>query len=472
MSKKLSFFGSAFYYTIGVVAAQGTTFLALMILARLMSPEDYGLLSLYGTWASVFGTIVGIQAHGSLNNARIDYGKENLDKYTSASFGLGALSMLVVLGVLLIFQNPLSSIMRFPAWVLVLCLFQGFFSYCIQHIAQKYRVQNRPGPFIGWTASVAVLRLVLSVGIVLAYRNSGANDLYYGDIYGSFFAYAAVGVAAIVVIIAKGKVLFNAKWWKYCFLISMPFVLSGLANLVLGQSDRYMLIALLGDSAGEYATGIYSYVYNIGMIATAVWLAFNNAWSVWYYDKTHAGEKEQIVTLYKKYSLFVTLLSMAFILIAPDVIRILGGAEYAEGVYIIPLITAGCYFQFLYTFPVAYESYKRKTGYIAIGTLLAAVVNILVNLYTIPKFGAMGAAISSACAFVALFVFHFIIARFIIKNFELSFWQLLKPALYVVAGVAVTYLAIDIWPLRIAIMAVLLVFSFRVFKQSRHIMME
>ena len=266
----------------------------------------------------------------------------------------------------------------------------------------------------------------------------------------------------------KEKTLYHAKWWRYCIVISLPFVFSGLANLILGQSDRLMLQAL----STPFETGVYSYVYNFGMVSMGVWTAFNYAWSVWYFDKTHANQKDQIVHLYKKYGMFVTLLSVAFVLVSPDIVRILGGAEYQSGIYMIPLIAAGCFFFFLYTFPVAYESYKQKTVYIAIGTVTAAALNIGLNFYFVPKWGGMGAAASTLISYVMLFVFHYVIAKYVLKGFELSFIHLLVPALIITSALAGTYLLVDFWPARWIAGIAVLAFSFRIYKQSRHIMME
>lgn len=464
MNKNQTFFGNAFYYTIGVIAAQGTTFAALMILGRLMSPEQYAPLSIYGIWASIFGMIAGVQAHGSLNNAKLDFGPEKLNAYTSSTYGMGLVSLAVLLGVVLLFQNFFTAFTQFSLTVVLFAVLQGFFSFTIQHLANKYRVLNRPKPFIFWTASVAVARLAISVPLVMQIT----GNKYLGDVYGSFIAYTAIGAVAAVVIIAKGKTLFRADWWKYCIVISLPFVFSGLANLVLGQSDRLMLQALSTPAQ----TGVYSYVYNIGLVSMGVWTAFNYAWSVWYFDKTHVGEKDQIVHLYKKYCLFVTFLSVAFVLVSPDIVRILGGQEYQGGIYMIPLIAAGCFFFFLYTFPVAYESYRQKTVYIAIGTVAAAALNIGLNFYFIPRWGGMGAAITTLISYVMLFIFHYIIAKYVLKGFELSFVHLLVPALMVGAALAASYLFIDIWPVRWIVGVLLLAFSFKIYRQSRHIMME
>jgi Membrane protein involved in the export of O-antigen and teichoic acid len=399
-----------------------------------------------------------------MNNARLDYGADKLNAYTSATFGLGLVGLAALLGVFLLLQNIFIAALHFSFFVILLCILQGFFFFAVQHLAAKYQVQNRPGSFIFWTSMVAIVRLAVSTSLVLLF----VNNKYLGDVYGSSIAYSTVGVAAILVIVIRGKTLYNAKWWKYCLKISTPLIFSALANTFLFTLDRIMMQNL--STPAE--TGVYSFVYNIAIVTTAVWLAFNKPWVVWYFDKTHAGKKEEIIHLFKKYSLFVTLLSAAFTLVCPDFVRIIGAAGYQSGIYTIPLLAAGCYFIFLYSFPVNYESYKQKTIFIAVGTLSAAALNFGLNFYTIPHFGGNGAAAASLISFFMLFIFHYIIAKHVIRGFEISFIQLLIPALYIFAALAATYLFMNMWPVRWGICIVMLVLSFRTYRQSRHIMME
>lgn len=464
MGKKLSFFSSAFYYTIGVVMAQGTTFIALLILAKLMTPDDYGILSLYALWASIFGTIIGVQAFYSLNNAKLDYGPERMNEYTSATFGLGILTLAIFLAIAFIFQNAFVSFLGFSFDIILFCILQGFFSFCMMHLSNKYRVLNKPIAFVVWSSLISVIRLVLSVILVTSMQ----EDKYLGDIYGSFIAFMIVGVVAAVVMVGQGKKLYNKEMWKYCLLISVPFVFTNLSTLLLGQSSRY----ILSIKVGTFETGIYSYVYNIGLIGTAIWTACNNAWNVWYFDKTSAGKKDEINHLYGKYCAFVTLFSACIVLLSPDIVRILGGQEYQDGIKLIPLLMAGCYFMFLYSFPVAYETFKKKTSYIAIGTVGVAGLNIALNLWLIPLYQGFGATVATVVSYLVLFVYHYLIARFVVKGFEITFKQLLIPALAMFATTAITYIAIDIWPIRLALTVVALVFCLKIYKQSKHIMME
>ncbi len=469
MGKKLSFFGSAFFYTVGVILAQGVNFLlSALIYPSIMDPGDFARIGMYALWVSVFGALIGLEAASSLNNARLAFGKGNLAHYTSSLIGIGMIMLAILVAVFLALQSVLVSFFDYPIEVLVAGLLQGFFSFCIVLIAQMYRVTNKPGQFVLWTSAVCVLRLVISVPLVL----SMSQNQYLGDVYGSLLAYGIVGTAGIILMVKNGHSVGKKEYWKYCLPLTIPLVFHSLASLVLGQSDQYMLQRMVGFDK----TAPYTLAYTISTLANAVWLAFNNAWSVWYFDKTDGEKHDEVRDLFKKYAGFVTLLTAGIMLVAPDLIHIVtmlpGKEAYTESVYLLPILMLGCYFAFLYTFPVAYETYKHKTKYIAVGTIAAAALNIGLNFYFIPRLGLQGAAISTLIAYAMLFVFHYMIAKFLIKGFQIRFFQLLLPALAMAGVVGLTYGIMDITALRWVLAAVFLVIAFLVFRKSKDIMME
>ncbi len=465
MNKKHSFFGSAIFYTLGVVLGLGAQFLlTTVIYGQLLGADQLGWTRLYFTWFSVFGAVVGLEAPSSINNARISYGQEQLNGYSSSLLGIGTISLVISGAVMLAMQSILVPAMSFPLPVLMAALAQGFFYFCTMLIAQKCRVSNQPLGFVVWSSAAPLLRLALCWAIVPRL----SENQYLGDVFGSIIAYGATGVLAIIFLIKQGGLSFKRGYWRFCLIISAPMVFHTLSNQVLGQADTIMLEKM----RGVREMGVYSFAYNIGSIANAIWLAFNNAWTVWYFDKTKEEAVQEVRELYKKYVWFVTLMTFAIILVAPDLVRLFAkDPAVAAGAGLTPVIMMGCFFMFLYTFPVNYETYRAKTIYIAIGTICAAALNIGLNFYFIPMWGGMGAAWTTLISYVMLFVFHYIISRFIIKGFQIKLGALLLPALPAAAIALLSFFAMDIVWLRWGIAAVSLVLSWFVFKRSRHIMM-
>jgi O-antigen/teichoic acid export membrane protein len=62
------------------------------------------------------------------------------------------------------------------------------------------------------------------------------------------------------------------------------------------------------------------------------------------------------------------------------------------------------------------ELYHKKTIFIAFGTLIAAVINYILNIVFIPIFGFVGAAYATGLSYLVLALLHLYIYRYITKG--------------------------------------------------------
>ena len=66
----------------------------------------------------------------------------------------------------------------------------------------------------------------------------------------------------------------------------------------------------------------------------------------------------------------------------------------------------GCICQFLYTLFVNVEQFKKKTIGMAIASVIAAIINLLLNWALIPKIGYLAAAYTTLVGYLCLLVMH------------------------------------------------------------------
>lgn len=144
-------------------------------------------------------------------------------------------------------------------------------------------------------------------------------------------------------------------------------------------------------------------------------------------------------------------ITVSFVMISPEIITLMTASDYWGAVNIVPVLAIGGYCVFLYSFPVNYEFYLRKTGSIAAGTASAALLNIVINLQLIPRLGAFGAALGTSFAYILLFIFHFSIARYVYDNRSYPFWRYIIGLLVVIGISGLYYLCLDLVWVRIAI---------------------
>ncbi len=71
------------------------------------------------------------------------------------------------------------------------------------------------------------------------------------------------------------------------------------------------------------------------------------------------------------------------------------------------------YLSFLYYFPASVEYYYKKTNFIAVATMSAAVLNIILNAIFIPLHGYIAAAYTTVFCYSLYYIFHLYLSKYI-----------------------------------------------------------
>lgn len=400
--KSASFLSSSIIYVLGSFLTSGLAFITTPIFTRLLTPEDYGITSVFATWVSVFTIFIGVQSGSTIATAHIHFKKEEFDPYLSSILFMSTMSFIVVSAICFIFRQQIAGLLNLSIGLLTVLVLQSFLGY-VQQFYNAYLIQiQKPLQSLILSFSYSFLTVGLSLFLVFHME----TDRYYGKILGNAVVACLFGLCLYFVIMAKGKMFISLKYWKYCLPLSLPLVLHFLSALVLCQSDKIMLQRI----SGNYEAGIYSFAYTIANVLGLLGSSTNNAWVPWYYKNTKTKNIENINKMAKKYIFLFSIGTCIIMLMTPEVMKILGPEEYWSAGRVIAMVVFGIYFNFLYTFAVNYEFYSQNTRWIAVGSICAAAVNVGLNLLLIPQFGGMGAAIATLISYFALFVFHNIIA--------------------------------------------------------------
>ena len=402
MKTKNSFLSSSIIYVLGSFLTSGLAFITTPIFTRLLTPEDYGITSVFATWVSVFTIFVGVQTSSTIATAHIHFKKEEFNQYLSSILFLSTVSFAIVGFICFVFKYQIASLLNLSIGLLIILVLQSFLGY-VQQFYNTYLIQTKKS-LQSLVLSVSYSFLTVGLSLFLIFHIDTAR--YYGKIIGNAVIACLFGLFLYFVIMAKGRKIISLKYWKYCLPLSLPIILHLLSGLVLGQSDRVMLQSM----SGNYEAGVYSFAHNIANILALLWSATNNAWVPWYYENTKIKNTKIINQLAKKYIIFISMGTCVIMLMTPEIMMILGPEEYWTAGRAIPMVVFGIYFSFLCTFVVNFEFYSLNTKWIAFGSIGASIVNIGLNLLLIPQFGGMGAAVATLISYFALFVFHNIIA--------------------------------------------------------------
>lgn len=187
------------------------------------------------------------------------------------------------------------------------------------------------------------------------------------------------------------------------FAYGAPLVVSNLAVCILSLSARY-IIGLFRDSS---EVGVYSLSYNIAdrslMLLATLFIMASAPIGMRVWENRGEQESRQFVTeVTRLYLLACVPLVVGLSVLSKAVVGIMAGAGYESGYRIMPYVLFGV---LLLGLEQRYQSgllFHKKTGFITAATLIAGLVNVLLNLLFVPRYGYFAAAIGASVSYAVL----------------------------------------------------------------------
>lgn len=421
----------AFFNILSVVLLNGISLLTAPLFSRILGTSGFGVLKIYNVWASVAAILFTLQTQGTLVNARVEYPEDRQRQYQSSAMALSLFTFLGCSGIVLLFLEPVSGLLKLEPLLIGFLLLQAFGTYCVNFLNTKYTYEFKAGRNMAISLAVTVVTLVLSLIWILQLPQ---QTRYLGRVAAIAVTYGLVGIPACIMILAQGRTLFHREYWKFCIVLAIPAVFHNLSDLILGQSDLVMLQQLEGDTAA----GLYGLAWQFGNFLFLIFGALNRTWCPFFFDEMKQGKRKTMLDKTRNFLELFTVLACGFMLLTPEVYYIYGGSQYVESTGIIPLFVGSYYLNFLCTFPVNFEYYHKKTKVVAAVTIFSSLVNVVLNYVLIKAIGMAGAALATMTSHGLQLVFHHVYTRFFLGKgdypFPLGLWAKYAVAFFLVMG--------------------------------------
>lgn len=391
-------------YTIGNYLLKGISFFTLPLFVRLMTTEDYGNYNTYTAYESIFNIIMGLALYTSLKNAKYKYvGKKAFDSYVSSCVQIGIISTIIIIIIANIGFPIYSTVFDMPRNVFNLMLVEAYSVSLITMFNCYVSLDYKYTSFL----KVSFINVIANVGLsILLMLTVLRNNRYLARVYGSAIPIIVIGVFLAGYFLKKGGIRLNKEHWKFGLSFSLPLIFHGVSQVILNQFDRIMIKAMVG----AIQAGIYSFSYNISSLVLVTSTSLQQVWQPWFYERMAEKDEGLIKKRADQFSFGMMLFVACVILGAREVIQILGTSDYLEGIYYLIPILIGGYFSFLYNLPAQVEYYYEKTNYIAIGTCIAAGLNVVMNYVGVKIFGSIAAAYTTLIIYGLYFFIHFAIS--------------------------------------------------------------
>lgn len=440
---------SSVWYTFSNFLVRGMAFLTIPIFTRLLSTSDYGKISIFATYVAIFTVISSLGLTNSAQRGILDY-KNDFENYISSTAFLSFLVFLVFFIIMTLVYKPMSKILEIEGYLYFFLFGQAYFGFVRNLMLAKLRLQYRYKLVSTLNILVSIVSIGLSIGLITSVFG---DERYLGKIIGTGVPTVIVGVVSLLYLIVNGKQLINVAYWKAALLISAPFIFHTLSGIVNAQFDRIIIVKYLGSAQ----TGLYSFAYNIGLIITVVWTSMNSAFNPYFFEKIKEKKEKEIREYSKLYRDAFTIIYLVLLLISPEIVRLMAAESYWIGLNIIPWIFFALFFQVLISFEIKIEYVYKKTYLVPIGTLISAVINIVLNIIYIPIYGYEAAAVTTVISYVFLFFYHFLVTKLVVKVSFFGFLFHLRAIVIAAAGTILFIFLKDVFPARIAAAVVVIV---------------
>lgn len=396
------------------LASMVTSLIALILapfLTRSLTATDYGALTVLTT---VIALTAGITQFG-LNSSffrtySCDYETKRDRRDTVATTTVLLLfSSFFLLMPIWFFAQPLAQLL----------LNDGAFAGDVRLAALVIVLQNLAVPGLAWlrAESRAVPYSIYSIanfGINLIATIVLVGRLHMG-IEGALIA-SGSGYGLVVLCTMPGILLRVGLRWRRdvswsLLSFGLPQVTNFISVWVLQLSDRYLLghLASLAQTAG-YAVS-YSLTSVLGVVVIT---PFFLAWPTVMYTFAKRKDAARVFqVVFRWYSLILLLMTFGASHLCVTVLYLFFPVSYHAQGAIIPIVIVSIMFYGIYNFLTTGISVRRLTWLAVLLTTLAALLNIGVNLWLIPLYGTIGAALATLIAYALLMVAAYGVNQFI-----------------------------------------------------------
>ena len=403
---------NASVYVLGSMLQKAAAFLLIPLYTRHLSPSEYGIVGLAQSIQGMLSLLIGLGLFSALARLYYDYrDKPNvLRSYITSTFLFLAIIGLVATLAL----NRWGSVLweRFSggqvpfAPYIQMALWLAYVDNLFRIPVTLYRTAQRAKAFIAANFGVFLVSTAAIIYFVVG-KKMGAKGLLLGDLIANGLA-----VTVLVGLLFRQyfSPVFNWEHIRSSLSFGLPLVPHAVASWALVAIDRILL-----ESGGVSLAqiGYYNLGYQLGLVMSLLVFSINQAWSPYYYDlmKTVPNPEDKIRKMIYLYIALIGGICLIGILFSNELVTLVAPDRYKDAVvFVSPILFGHLLLGFYYLASVPLFYFKR-TIVIPFITLSGAALNIILNLWWIPEWGAMGSAWATAVSYGVTFIIAFAISQ-------------------------------------------------------------
>ncbi len=390
---------SGLVYTIASAAPRAVGFALLPVFTRVLSPSEYGQLSVALSVTAVASILfaLGFDVATFRNVIRLEHDPPARRQFISSTWTFSLLApwfMAIACAAVLIPVFAAAHILASAQLLLALAA-AVIATGAITIPLVVLRADNRFRDYMLITVTNLAVSNSLSL-LMVVWLHAGVFGYLLSVVIGT----AATLLVALRVVPYSLPKPFDLSLVRDALKLSLPLVPHFLLLWALQLADRFLVAVILGTAAA----GLYSVASNLALPMFVIVLGFGQAFMPAY---ARAGRtKEATSSLHDTIASQVAIMSwlcLACAALAPPAIHLLTSNRYASAANLAPWIVLGYGFQGFYAIPMnGITLFHGNTKGLPFVSGAGAATNIGLIVWLAPKYGLEAVAIASAIGYAAL----------------------------------------------------------------------
>jgi len=393
----LGFLTDSSFYLAATIVSSGINLLLLPLYTRFLSPSDFGVIALFGTFGMITTGLVSMGIHKATYKFYFDYVNDEEELVSIVSTNLFYLIFIFyITGTIIYFNSTWFSINLFDNQInnklINLSFFSGCLTYFITFITLLLTAQKRSKEYALVVIFRAIINNLLSFYFIFAFSLT-----YMAKIYASIITQTLLLLILLVLIRNLIGIKLSLINLKKSLVFSYPNVPRSIIGLVYKSFDKILLNKFTGlNSVGYYAIG--SQLANLIKLLINTLAKSFNPFFFSLANKRGMAQKDSIVKRFYEVAFVIMFFGLCIITFSEELIKLLATEKFDSAMYVIPVYAFYHLFAVIGLLSVPQIMFAEKMFYLLPQTIISIIVNILLNIALIPSYGAVGAALATAIA--------------------------------------------------------------------------
>ncbi|NMC51810.1 flippase [Candidatus Kuenenbacteria bacterium] len=406
------------YYTSALIIQKVLAFVYFSLIARFLGTEDTGKYVFALSFTTLFAIFIDLGL-ASVLAREIAKHKEKTQNYLS-----NVIALKIPLAIITyICVAVMINILGYPALTKNLVYLSGVIMFLDSFSMTFWAVMRGHQKLKYESLGIIGLQFItVGLGGLVLYFHLGLEFLMLALMTGSLFnlIFATIKMSRYL----KIKIIphYEPVVLKALFAIGIPFALAGIFSRVYSSLDTVLLSVLRGDAEVGWYSIPTRVTGALQFLPMAFMAALFPAMSEYF-----VTDKEKLKKTFEKamhYLMIISLpLAAGVIILAEPVVLKIYTENYYNSISPLKILMVGLFFLFI-NYPVGYllnAGNRQVTNTINSG--VTVLVSVVMNIVLIPKYGYIGAAISSLASTFILFILGM---YWVPKIIHFDQWYLIK----------------------------------------------